>query len=193
MLVLGLILRPNSSAFLPQLPLQILGEGADPNRAARLLRPERCWREIAKGLANASACLSKQHMRALLRVARSENSSHAAGIIALPGSFFAAAIANAARNPVELSLDRFGRQSNLRWLRSLGGFLPFGKLREQPFFGTFWFLDVSVQHTRPWPAQPRHRLQSAPRALTFGPIGVLTGGDHCGRCLLQQGWNAVIA
>ena len=50
-----------------ELPLQRLGEGRDPDRAAGLLRPQRRRREIGERLADARSRLGEQHVRRALR------------------------------------------------------------------------------------------------------------------------------
>ena len=56
------------------LVLQIAGIGRDPDGPLILFRPDTCWSNIPKGLADASACFGQYNIRASFLLARHESS-----------------------------------------------------------------------------------------------------------------------
>ena len=66
-------------AFGVELALQRLGEGRNPHRAAGLLGPQRCGREICKRLADPGSSFSEHHVGRALRALWSEDLGHCFG------------------------------------------------------------------------------------------------------------------
>ena len=74
--------------FAVDLALQMAGEGADPDRALVLLRPDAGRRQVAQRLAGAGAGLDQHQMRIAADFPRRERGGGGAGIIALARPLF---------------------------------------------------------------------------------------------------------
>ena len=171
---IGALFGPRPAALAPELSLEVLGVGADPERALRAFGPDARWREITERLADARARLCQQKVGPALPLAGSEDARHLGGIGALTLALFRAF----AGQPGELSLHLFLANRNLGGLRSLGRFVPLGQGREQPALGAFGLGHVRAQHLRPRPARPGERLERAPRPVSLGPVVAPANRKH---------------
>ena len=174
---------PGAAAFAAQLALQRLGVSRNPDRAAAFLRPQRCRGEIAQRLARAGAGLRQQHVRRAVAPARGKHAGNVRRISAL-GRARLCAFASQVGKPLR---DLCRVESDLRGLGPLSAFVPFGQAGKQPAFSAFRPRDAPRQQRGPGPAHLHQRLQRAPRAFAFGPVGAFAGGKQgCRRCLQQR-------
>ncbi|MCY1169613.1 hypothetical protein D9M73_96580 [compost metagenome] len=170
-------------AFMPQLPLQRLGEGRHPHRAIGLLRPERSGREITERLADAGAGFGEHHIGHPRRHARRKRLACRLRIGTLAGPLLGGA-AGQAGEP-RLRLVRFQRDgAGLRARRALR---PFAELGEQPALGRIGLFEALGQHRCPGPAETEQRLRRRPRALAFGPLAFDHAEQRPGGCAQEGG------
>ena len=176
------LLGPCTPALTPQLTLEVLGVGADPERALRSLRPHARRREITQRLANPRTRLRQQQVRAAFGIARSENAGDFARIGALAFALFGAFSGQASKLPVHLFLT----DGDLRGLRSFRRFFPLGQGREQPAFRAFGLRYERSEHLRPRPARASERLQRAPRPVPFFPVVPTADREHRHQSFAQE-------
>ncbi len=128
-------------------------------------------------------------MRGATLLARGEHAPGLASIAALS----LAPLGAVAGQAVKPRLDLGFVERDLRGLRPLGRFLPFGQAREQPLLGLFRLAHMRREHAGPRPAQPGERLQGRPRALALGPIVARAVGQQLGGGALEQGRDSIVA
>ena len=110
--------------FAVDLALQVAGEGADPDGAFVLFRPDAGGREVAEGLAGASAGLGQHHMRIAADLPRREGGGGGAGVVALAGALFGVRAEHGGETLTGLGFrDGVGGWRGLR-----GGVLPLRQL-----------------------------------------------------------------
>ena len=167
--------------FAVELALQRLGEGRNPDRAARLLGPQRRRREIGERLADPGAGLGEQQVGRVLARASARRPGHRLGHRPL-----ALARLGAAGQPVEpcarIGRDRrntvrgggrsaasshcFRREKSIRSPRS-------GRSSRAPINGA-----------QPQPSRCKRRVRR-PRAFALAPVGIVeapTAADRRSRC-----------
>ena len=117
------------------LPLEVPGEGADPDRALVLLGPDAGGRQVAQGLAGAGSGLGQHHVRIAADLPGGEGGAGRTGIIRLSRPLFGVR----AQHGGEPGAG-FGLRNRVRggW-RQRGGFLPL----RQAFPDLEWFAGGS--------------------------------------------------
>ena len=156
-------------AFRIELPLQRLGEGRHPHRAAGPLRPQRRRREIGQRLADPGPRFGEQHVGRARRLGRGANIRATAAAIAFCPSRGSAPgpVSSASRSRASPS-----RIDNRARRRPLGRFLPLRQPREQHPLALLGPLQPRRDQPRPAPAEPLQRRIRRPRPLALGPVGI---------------------
>ena len=170
-------------AFTPQLPLQRLGEGGNPDGATGLFRPERGGGKIAERLADAGARLRQHQPRRGGCRTRREGAGGGLGKGALAGAALGSGAGQAIK-PVEHL--RRGEVHGAR-LRAGRGLLPFGQTREQAALGLVGAGQRAGDERCPGPAQAGERLPDVPRALPLRPVGFQRGEQVAGGVAQKAG------